>query len=94
MPLAYVIRQMPKDNTIISTRDTEILYGAPLSGAAFDNDNIEVFGIIHQLTFEQNANNWIERRSKTRRSGRQLMLDLRQHYDGGDEKRKRLQTSR
>ena len=94
IPLAYIIRQMPRDTTITICRDIEILYGAPLKGATLDNDNIEVYCIINHLAFEQNANNWIERGSKTRRNGRQSMLDLCQHNDGGDEKHKRLQTSR
>ena len=56
--------------------------------------NVVVYGIIHQLTFKQNSNNWIERGFKTRFNGRQSILDFYQHYDGGNEKHKRLKTSR
>ena len=43
IPLAYVILQIPRDNTIVSNRDTEILYGAPLSGAAFDSERCSLW---------------------------------------------------
>ena len=94
IPLAYVIRKIPRDTTINTSREIEIIYDAPLTGAACDSDNIEVYCIINQFTFEQHVNNWIKCGSKTCQNGRQSILDLRQHYNGGNKKHKILQTSR
>ena len=56
IPLAYVIQKIPRDTTIATSREIEIIYGTPLLGALFGSDYIEVYGIINQLTFEQSAN--------------------------------------
>ena len=93
MPLAYVIRKEPRDLCLTTTRETEIFYGAPFVGADFDQYSTEVFGIVNQLTFDQNATNWIERRTKVHRDGRYSIIDLCNHCDGGDEKNKKSNCS-
>ena len=59
-PLTYIIWQKPKDTTITTGREVEIIYGALLVNTAFNADNIKFYGIINQLTLEKNANNWIK----------------------------------
>ena len=64
VPLAYVIHKEPRVPSLTTTRETEILYGAPLVVATFSQSSTEVFDIVNQLTFDQNSINWIERRTR------------------------------
>ena len=99
IPLSYVIREdtppaLPDNPTDEFIRNHELIYNAPIVGPVYATDNRQVYSILESLTIGQDSSNWIEPATKRRRDGRQAMKDLKHHFDGGDEKYKRLQAAR
>ena len=98
IPLSYVIRSNDRpvavpDESEELTRYLDLVYNAPFEGPAFSEDSANVFGILESLTLGQDSANWINRRTRQTRNGRQAMLDLKDHFDGGEEKYKRKQVA-
>jgi hypothetical protein len=98
IPLSYVIR--PDDRLVADEtatpeeiRKTDLIYNAPLEGPAFNTDTDVVFAIIESLTIGQDSANWISRRTRRSRNGRDAMNELKQHFDGGEERYKRNQAA-
>jgi hypothetical protein len=98
IPLSYVIRSddrpvaVPEQSEDL-TRYLDLVYNAPFEGPAFAEDSATVFSILEALTLGQDSANWINRRTRQTRNGRQAMLDLKHHFDGGEEKYKRKQVA-
>ncbi len=92
VPMAYVIRKDLPAGTDIATleRKDQIIYNAPLNGFVFDIDTKTVLSILKESTIDTEAETWI----KNIKCGRLAMKALQQHYDGDDEKRKRLDTAK
>jgi hypothetical protein len=98
IPLSYVIRSGDRpaavpDQSDDLTRYLDLVYNAPFEGPAFSEDSAKVFGILESLTLGQDSANWINRRTRQTRNGRQAMMDLKHHFDGGEEKYKRKQVA-
>ncbi len=75
-------------------REIDLIYNATMTGPAYQTDSGEVFGILDALTIGEDAANWIEPKTRRTRDGRQAMLDLKHHFDGDDEKYKRLEKAK
>ena len=98
IPLSYVIRSDDRPVAVLDqnddlTRYLDLVYNAPFEGPAFSEDSAKVFGILESLTLGQDSANWINRRTRQTRNGRQAMLDLKHHFDGGEGKYKRKQVA-
>lgn len=98
IPLSYVIRSNDRPDRVDDenedlTRYLDLVYNAPFDGPAFSEDNANVFGILESLTLGHDSANWINRRTRQTRDGRQAMLDLKHHFDGGEQKYKRKQVA-
>ena len=98
IPLSYVIRSDDRPVAVLDqsedlTRYLDLVYNAPFEGPAFSEDSSKVFGILESLTLGQDSANWINRRTRQTRNGRQAMIDLKHHFDGGEEKYKRKQVA-
>ena len=92
VPMSYVIRKGLPNGTDIATLDRkeQIIYNAPLNGFVFDIDSKAVLSILKECTLDTEAETWI----KNIKCGRIAMTSLQEHYDGVDEKRKRLDSSK
>ena len=99
VPLQYIIRSntrpyLDPEAPDEQVREIDLIYNAVTDGPAYNTDNGEVFGILDALTIGEDAANWIESKTRRTRNGRQAMLDLKHHFDGDDEKYKRLEKSK
>jgi hypothetical protein len=94
VPLSYVVRPDLPDDDIISPDDVtrQEMYAAPLDGAAFRRDNNTVWGIIRSCTIGTPAWDWIKQLDRTG-DGRLGMKKLRDHYDGPDKKKARINAA-
>lgn len=98
IPLSYIIRPTARpdagdDATEEQIRLLDLIHNAPSEGPAYNTDSEQVFGIIESLTIGQDSANWISRRCRQNRDGRLAMSQLKDHFDGGEEKYKRNQTA-
>ncbi len=91
IPLYYVIR--PDVAPPVMTVDEEIIFNAPLVGAAFDTDNTSVHQILTELTTGTDADHWIRDHRRTQ-NGRAAWQALCGHYDGAAEGDKRVTVAR
>ena len=99
VPLQYIIRdeERPFLDAVApdeQVREIDLIYNATMTGPAYQTDSGEVFGILDALTIGEDAANWIEPKTRRTRDGRQAMLDLKHHFDGDDEKYKRLEKAK
>jgi hypothetical protein len=91
VPLYYVIRpDLPPANP---SEEEDIIFHAPLTGAAFVTDNKVVHQFLTELTNGTDADNWIRPHRRTQ-DGRAAWQDLCAHYDGDAEGDKRVTVAR
>ena len=91
IPLYYIIR--PNNPPAVMTETDEILWNAPLAGAAYDTDNTTVHQILTELTTGTDADQWIKEHRRTQ-NGRAAWQGLCAHYDGPAEGDKRVTVAR
>ena len=89
IPLNYVIR----DEDDPDRDDESIIYQARLDGNTFKSDSERVFTIIHSTMVGTDGYEWMKSTIRYK-DGRRSMLALRHHYDGNDQKEKRVQAAR
>ena len=91
IPLYYVIRpdRVPEG----PSEEEDIIFHAPLVGAAFDTDNKTVHQFLTELTNGTDADNWIKPHRRSQ-NGRSAWRDLCEHYDGDAEGDKRVTVAR
>jgi len=87
-PLSYVIRRND-DKVQLShegapDRQSELEINMSHNGTAFDMDNQNAFALIFALVGGTDAESWLSNKTINRRSAKDVMDELRNHYDGDD----------
>ena len=90
-PLSYVIRKDLDDDVEWETLDREVqrIHAAPLEGFIFKLDSKRILAILKDLCLNTGAETWF--RNIT--CGRKAMKALQTHYDGPDERHKRIEEA-
>jgi len=91
-PLSYVIRKELDAEVEWDSldRDVQKIHAASLEGFMFDSDSKRVLAILKDLCLNTAAETWF--RNIT--CGRKAMKALQTHYDGPDERHKRIEEAR
>ena len=91
-PLSYVIRtDWDKDMEWESLeREVQQIHAAPLEGFMFKMDSKRVLAILKDLCLNTGAETWF----RNIQCGRKAMQALQRHYDGPDERQKRIEEAR
>ena len=91
-PLSYVIRtDLDKDMEWESLeREVQQIHAAPLEGFMFKMDSKRVLAILKDLCLNTGAETWF----RNIQCGRKAMQALQRHYDGPDERHKRIEEAR
>ncbi|GFH48949.1 hypothetical protein CTEN210_05425 [Chaetoceros tenuissimus] len=90
VPLSYVIRGNQPQNVQL-TSDEQMIYAAALTGPQFNNDSKEVYNLIKELVQNTDGDSWLPPRCSC---GRRAMQSLRNHYDGPDQAKARIDVAR
>lgn len=91
--LSYVLRIEPRPATMLPSVFNNIIYNAPLVGAAYEADNIKVHTVLVELTTGTPAADWIKQYSRAQ-DGRGAWLALVRHYDGASEGTRRVSAAK
>ncbi|GFH50599.1 hypothetical protein CTEN210_07075 [Chaetoceros tenuissimus] len=90
VPLSYVICGNQPQNVQL-TSEEQMIYAASLTGPQFNNDSKEVYNLIKELVQNTNGDSWLPARCSC---GRRAMQSLRNHYDGPDQAKARIDVAR
>ena len=90
VPLSYVIRGAQPQNVQL-TSDEQKIHAAALNGPQFNNDSKEVYNLIKELVQNTDGDSWLPARCSC---GRTAMQSLRNHYDGPDQAKARIDVAR
>ena len=91
-PLSYVIRKDLDEDVEWESLEREVqqIHAAPLEGFMFDLDSKRVLAILKDLCLNTGAETWF----RNIPCGRKAMKALQTHYDGPDERHKRIEEAR
>ena len=90
VPLSYVIRGNQPQNVQLSS-DEQMIFAAALTGPQFNNDSKEVYNLIKELVQNTDGDSWLPPRCNCKRAA---MQSLRNHYDGPDQAKARIDVAR
>ena len=90
-PLSYVIRKDLDEDVEWDSlkREVQKIHAAPLQGFVFDMDSNRVLSLLKELCSNTGAETWF----RNIKCGRQAMRALQRHYDGPDERHRRLEEA-
>ena len=91
-PLSYVIRKDLDEDIEWDSLDREVqkIHAAPLEGFMFNLDSKQVLSLLKELCLNTGAETWF----RNIKCGRLAMKALQKHYDGPDERHKRIEEAR
>ena len=91
-PLSYVIRKDLDPETEWNSLDSDAqkIHAAPLEGYTFNIDSKQVLSLLKDLCLNTGAETWF----RNIKCGRLAMKALQRHYDGPDERHKRIEEAR
>ena len=91
-PLSYVIRKDLDEDVEWESLEREVqqIHAAPLEGFMFQMDSKRVLAILKDLCLNTSAESWFRNIQCRRR----VMQALQRHYDGPDERHKRIEEAR
>ena len=89
-PVDYIIRQDPSPLPLADLPQTERdRYDYPLTGPHFKEDNTMVFGLLSDLVYDTPGWVYIQEHHR-QQDGRAAWLSLFNHFEGGNQKEKRM----
>jgi len=91
-PLSYVIRKDLDPDMEWNSLDPDVqkIHAAPLEGYTFNLDSKKVLSLLKDLCINTGAETWF----RNIKCGRLAMKALQKHYDGPDERHKRIEEAR
>jgi len=91
-PLSYVIRKDLDPNVEWDSLDSQVqkIHAAPLEGYMFNLDSKQVLALLKDLCINTGAETWF----RNIKCGRRAMVALQRHYDGPDERHRRIEEAR
>ena len=91
VPLSYVIRGDTQPQNVQLSNDEQMIWAASLLGPQFTNDSKQVYNLVKELVQNTDGDSWLPVRCSC---GRQAMQSLRNHYDGPDQAKARIDVAR
>ena len=71
-------------------REVQKIHAAPLEAYMFDLDSKQVLALLKELCINTGAETWF----RNIQCGRRVMIALQRHYDGPDERHRRIEEAR